>query len=123
VHLDTQELLRRRRHGHLQQGLAHAEADFQYALPRTAEGPVEIQERAVEVETPARPAVLEAAALGLGHAPGAQHEAADTAPRRRSLAQSSFHPAAARQAQPAMKARPPSGVTAPSQRMPVILST
>jgi hypothetical protein len=77
------------------------------------------------IDAPARPALVKAALLRRGHATGAQHEAAD-APRGcgvvagtgSAAGQQLPGPRPARQAQPAMKARPPSGVMAPSQRSP-----
>src|SRR5690606_37528131 len=81
VHLDTDEILLRRRLGHLQQGMAHAETDFQSARRLPAKDRIQIQLPLLQAQAETRPALFPAALLAFGHATGAHHEAADGAAR------------------------------------------
>src|SRR5690606_4156668 len=85
VHLDADEVLLRRGLGHLQQRLAHAEADLQGARGAAPEACVEIEQAIVQGQAEQRPALFQAALLTGGGAPGTHHETLDGAKTRRLL--------------------------------------
>src|SRR5690606_9040278 len=67
--------------GHLQGGVAHAEADLEGARRAAAEHLVEIAQAVGQLQAELRPALVQAALLALGHAPGAHDETLDAAQR------------------------------------------
>ena len=127
MYLDAHELRGRGRRGHGHQRLAHAEADFQYPGADCAEAGIKVEHAGAVLQAPMRPVLVKSALLPGRHTAGAQDIAANGSPGVgvsqgwRDQA-SIFQLAAARQPQPAINARPPSGVIAPSQRRPLKLS-
>jgi len=79
VHFHTNEVLVRRSGGHFQQGVAHAEADFQGARGRTAEHLVVVHRRVGQGQHEQRRTLLQALLLAFGHAAGAHHKTLDAA--------------------------------------------
>ena len=80
VHFHADEIRVRRCRGHFHQGLAHAKADLEYPGCLPPENLRIIQQTVPVLETKARPAVLKAALLGIGHATVAQDKTADGSP-------------------------------------------
>ncbi|MNY30707.1 hypothetical protein D3C86_1648300 [compost metagenome] len=79
MHLDADEVLLGGGSGHLQGRVAHAEADLEGARRAAAEDLVKVAQAVRQLQAKLRPALLEAALLALGHAPGTHHEALDGA--------------------------------------------
>ncbi|MCY1442020.1 hypothetical protein D9M71_583620 [compost metagenome] len=79
VHFDTDEVLLRRGRGHLQGGVAHAETDLEGTRCTAAEQGVEVLRTVGQLQAEFRPALVEAALLAFGHAPGTHHETLDGA--------------------------------------------
>jgi hypothetical protein len=79
VYLDADEVLLGRRRRHLQQGLAHAETDFQSTRGTAAEYCIEIRGAGIQLQTKFGQALIEAALLAFGHAPSAHYETLDCA--------------------------------------------
>ena len=79
VNLDADEVLLRRGRRHFQQGVTHAEADFQGARCRATKHLVVIDRRIGQRQDVQRRALIQAALLAFGHAPGTHHKALDAA--------------------------------------------
>ena len=71
VHLDADEILLGRGGGHLQGGMAHAEADLEGARRAAPEHLIEVTQAVFQFQAEQRPALVDAALLAFGHAPGA----------------------------------------------------
>ncbi len=79
VYFDTDEVLFRRGCGHFQQGVAHAEADFQGAWGRTTEYLVVVHRRVSQWQYEQRRTLFQALLLAFGHATGAHYKTLDAA--------------------------------------------
>ena len=78
VYFHADEILIRRSRRHLQQRVAHAEADLQRARRRAAEHLIEIHGSIGQWQHIQRAALFQTTLLAFGHTPGTHHETLDT---------------------------------------------